>query len=487
MTLQGAIVGALISMFLIAVPANAQETTAPPEDALGFPGSEDELSPADFEAPIPSNGGNAQDIMIETGKEAEEREEGERQFEIAECTFDAGLATFFLMRAGLEINGASHSCPEDENADCAMEVSGVISSFADTASFLSGVADTCPPKEGTVEMKCAMAITKLVGAVGEIAAAGAGMSVDCDPEEIRKAEHEIKAGTQVQRRLQVTQTAVTQTAVTQTAAEKEKEEEEEKRERSAEIAECVCDTGSATFLLGYAGLEITGSTKTCPTGKEGQQQCAAQVSGALASFGFVSTYLSAAAAECGTTANPRAECAADISKLVASLSEVASAASQMSKVCVQSALHAPPEAEGGEEAGEWEEPPQWVDSLEDNAPNMDANVRRLQTSGADSELIADERAILLKVLAKGGKWGPEEKESMDAMVKKHGLGKRVNISNEPLSVRAKQMKELAEKWRKKLAKLEAAAQAKANSMSATQPPAANAKVPVPAAVPPVYQ
>merc|ERR1719336_665746 len=108
------------------------------------------------------------------------------------------------------------------------------------------------------------------------------MAEQCNPEDLAQTDEDIKKGEVVQRRLE--------------------EHDEGGENRPAEIAECVCDTSSATFLLGYAGLEITASTKNCPMTKNGkgyQQACAAQVSGALASFGFTATYLSAAAAECG--------------------------------------------------------------------------------------------------------------------------------------------------------------------------------------------
>jgi hypothetical protein len=104
--------------------------------------------------------------------------------ETAYCVIYAAQATWFLARAGLDINDATYDCAATtmhsrlKTAACSASVSGIILSFSYVASYISGAAAQCAhgmnPKAA-----CAGDISKLVAALGVTAAASSGMSAAC--------------------------------------------------------------------------------------------------------------------------------------------------------------------------------------------------------------------------------------------------------------------------------------------------------------------
>eukprot|EP00928_Gymnodinium_smaydae_P020541 TRINITY_DN17939_c0_g2_i1.p1 TRINITY_DN17939_c0_g2~~TRINITY_DN17939_c0_g2_i1.p1 ORF type:complete len:444 (+),score=77.54 TRINITY_DN17939_c0_g2_i1:82-1413(+) len=367
---------------------------------LGFPNVE-AITPTDLEGATPA-------LVTETKEQQRENAE-KRQFDIADCAFDVGIATFFLMRASLDIFAASESCIEEgvENQElCAMDVSGVVASFADVGAFLAAVSDMCPIDENP-EGICAAAIEKTISAVTELVAASSGIAAQCDPDDLAQVETDIEDGEAVERRLS-----------------SQKNKFVKYNERHAVLdAECTCDISSAILLLGYAGLEVTGATESCSNTEEEEEEklCASEVSGAIASFGFVATYLSAAATECGATAIAQAACGADISKLVSTLAELASSSSLMSKACMPEALHASAAPEALRRLRPVKER-----SASATFPGADRVGAHEHDDGL--QVVREERAIIVNVIAEGGRWTPENQARAHSLAKTHGFA-RGTIAN----------------------------------------------------------
>mmetsp|Transcript_89412 Transcript_89412/g.251802 ORF Transcript_89412/g.251802 Transcript_89412/m.251802 type:complete len:465 (-) Transcript_89412:186-1580(-) len=319
--------------------------------------------------------------------ELEERLREERPFEIAECVFNAGLAVFYLMRAGLEITAASRSCPRgDLKAACTMDIAGTIASFANAAAYFSGVAIACPAHRPQGP-RCAMDIAQLVSGVAELASGVAGIVDQCNADAL-KVDEEIDDGDVFERRLR--------------ASGRNRPPEEVEAERGQEIAECFVDTGQSAFYLGHAGLEITSAVKNCQAKNE-QVSCASEILGAISSFAFVATYLSSAAAECGVEANARALCAADISKVVAALTEIGHAATGIVRSCKQRKDRLPRRpGEPEVEPVEPDAPPAPLTDILTLNSTMDGtsgNRRSGSTKGSTAglDLVDEERAMLADI------------------------------------------------------------------------------------------
>lgn len=109
--------------------------------------------------------------------------------ELAFCGIYSAQAAFFLARAGININEAVHTCPvtsatakAEDNAICGIDVSGVILSVVNVASFISGAVAQCQhglnPAAG-----CTADVTKLVAAMAVVANAAQGIFVACVDED----------------------------------------------------------------------------------------------------------------------------------------------------------------------------------------------------------------------------------------------------------------------------------------------------------------
>eukprot|EP00928_Gymnodinium_smaydae_P028822 TRINITY_DN21882_c0_g1_i1.p1 TRINITY_DN21882_c0_g1~~TRINITY_DN21882_c0_g1_i1.p1 ORF type:complete len:460 (+),score=63.63 TRINITY_DN21882_c0_g1_i1:79-1458(+) len=401
----------------------------------------DMISAAELETENP-NEVSRDYVNIGDPQTAVERDQ-KRQQRIAFCTFDAALATLYLMRAGVELTAGLVACDEYANATaaCTQDISGVVASFAEAGSFFAGVADECPVFGSSAERECAEALQRLIGSIAELVAGAAGSHVQCDYDLLNETAKMIEEGQYASRRLMSSSTTVQ--AVFNISS------------GPLLQAECACDTSSAALLLGYAGLEITGATSGC-TQAGHERACASEVSGALSSLAFVATYLSAAASECATTANVKAACSSDISKMVAAIADIASTASGIADVCIPSALNAtdwnsahrrlgraaveemianasarPTRVFGDRRLDAARSSPVTFGmasearaalrgSANANAATADmASPARPDASG--SQIIAEERAILLNVVSAGGVWGADNVARVNELTKRYRL------------------------------------------------------------------
>lgn len=291
------------------------------------------------------------------------------QARTASCVFDALHAATYIAQAGTSIDAATRKChgpTQDAGANsalCSVSVSQIIESFSYAASFLSIIAVDCTD-ESNFRADCAASITGLIGALGDFAQAGSGMSYDCPGTKNHPG-----------RRLNETEAFGHDASTTVTAAENvevvdrhqdEKRNEsfsmEEKQQRrlwspiqnpvwtrypggnsevavrnhKAESAFCGIYSAQATFFLARAGLNINEAVHTCPKATTGVQKavCGGDVSVILLSLVNVASFISGAVAQCEHGLNAPAACAADITKLIAAMGVVSAAAQGIFVSCV---------------------------------------------------------------------------------------------------------------------------------------------------------
>jgi len=99
----------------------------------------------------------------------------------AYCVIYSAQSTWFLARAGLNINAAAEACEDKANneAMCAATASAVVSSFSAAVSYISGAAETCAHSIKVPGAACAAHISMVTAGMAGIAAAGASVSKSC--------------------------------------------------------------------------------------------------------------------------------------------------------------------------------------------------------------------------------------------------------------------------------------------------------------------
>ncbi|CAE8633952.1 unnamed protein product [Polarella glacialis] len=110
-----------------------------------------------------------------------------RRSELAACSFNIGQAVLYLMRALLGITASARTCQTPTigregkagKMICAVDVSGLIGSFAWVASSISYAVTQCPITGNGIQAGCAGDLTAVVAALAGIASSGSGFALTC--------------------------------------------------------------------------------------------------------------------------------------------------------------------------------------------------------------------------------------------------------------------------------------------------------------------
>jgi hypothetical protein len=108
----------------------------------------------------------------------------ERNFDRSQCSFDVAQAASYVVRSGLQIRAAASTCPDPKN--CAMNVLGVLSSFAWISQFTALAASDCPDGSDQ-DALCTADISDLVAGTTNWVAGALASTSDCkDPDPVEE-------------------------------------------------------------------------------------------------------------------------------------------------------------------------------------------------------------------------------------------------------------------------------------------------------------
>eukprot|EP00929_Paragymnodinium_shiwhaense_P054896 TRINITY_DN27517_c0_g1_i1.p1 TRINITY_DN27517_c0_g1~~TRINITY_DN27517_c0_g1_i1.p1 ORF type:complete len:357 (+),score=44.75 TRINITY_DN27517_c0_g1_i1:85-1155(+) len=274
----------------------------------------------------------------------------------ASCVFDVLHAMTYLSQAGVSIDAATRKChnpTRDAGANsalCSVSMTQMLESFAYAASFLSAIAIDCT-NEANVDAACASSVTALVGAMGDLAQAGSGMSYDCPGASNHPGR---RLDEEAMLNASKVENSVAETHVTDALEDRRLwspiqnpvwtrvpagQQPIAVRNYNTENAYCGIYAAQATFFLARAGLNINEAAHNCPGLTDADSVtdralCGVDVTGALLSVINVGSFVAGAVAQCQHGLNAPAACSADIMKLVAAMTVVANAAQGIFISCV---------------------------------------------------------------------------------------------------------------------------------------------------------
>lgn len=100
----------------------------------------------------------------------------DRNYQIAQCSFDVTQAASYVVRVILQIRDAALFC--EDKKDCTLDIFNIISSFAWISQFVALAVVDCPP-EGNQHASCAADISDIIAATANLVPASGASLVDC--------------------------------------------------------------------------------------------------------------------------------------------------------------------------------------------------------------------------------------------------------------------------------------------------------------------
>jgi len=254
------------------------------------------------------------------------------QQNIPYCVVNSLSAFFYLTQSGLETAGAVDDCPEGKlkkEADrltCASDVFGVLQSFLNTGSLISGLITQCDPSID-LPADCASNVLGLVGNLFEAFQAGFSSQGTCAGQEVVDQRYLLAKDAHEGNRWLEVPASLRNTSGTPRKLQ---------NVPPLKGAWCFVDVGSGLNYLATFGtiinvVEVTGACKN-QTSREQKATCTGAITAMVAAFANGVSYLASTASTCANTVTA-GDCVSDVAAMVNAFTGIASAGSQFLLTC----------------------------------------------------------------------------------------------------------------------------------------------------------
>lgn len=260
-----------------------------------------------------------------------------QQLRVASCTLDVLEASSYLTRAGMQIKAATVSCQapvlmgwssDYKQQACTADASGVFSSIAWVAAYLSMAASKCG-RAANVPAVCAGTIEGIIAGLSAVAGQASFVAANCG------AHVESKA-------LENTETDSVW-SIDGRRLDPSWGELKIPADRDTELGLCVLDYATMAINLAEMGTYIQSSVRGCAAfkaeskarvvGRATQAICSAHIGHVLFSVGQAATFIAAGTSHCFKGISAPSLCAAGIGGLLSTLAGVVYLGSAMDLTC----------------------------------------------------------------------------------------------------------------------------------------------------------
>jgi hypothetical protein len=291
----------------------------------------------------------------------------------ASCAINALQAAIVISRAGVVIAKATDDCnqtkinsipdawggPSLGRKSCAVDVTGLIGSFAGVGTILAAEASMCA-ETANADALCASGIQLIVGAMGAISSSATLMNMACitsTEDSGNKTRDWVKQGLYKEKAGLAMQSMAN-------FGTRDNPPDFDKAAKM-DLAQCVINTFEVALTIGQAGMAINSATKDCPALSDAALEamlggtldytdpkmipaieaaeamvrkqmsivCTADVAGIIGAFAEIGGYLSLVATQCPHVPNPDAGCAFAIQNTIAAISNLVAAGATIHLTC----------------------------------------------------------------------------------------------------------------------------------------------------------
>mmetsp|Transcript_96926 Transcript_96926/g.172530 ORF Transcript_96926/g.172530 Transcript_96926/m.172530 type:complete len:339 (-) Transcript_96926:272-1288(-) len=261
------------------------------------------------------------------------------QQNIPYCVINSLAALFYATQSGIEVAGAADDCPSQkltghaERLTCTADIFGVLQSFLNVGSLISGLVTQCDP---TIDAPadCASNVLGFAGNFFEAFEAGFSSQGTCAGQHdidtrflLAKDAHERKRWLEAPASFKNT---------SGTPRELQTVGRYASRVTPLQGAWCFVDIGSGLTYLAQFGItiDIVAETGACENQTTPEQiaECSGAVNAMIAGFANGVSYLATISTHCAATATA-GDCVSDVAAMVNAFTGIASAASQFLLTC----------------------------------------------------------------------------------------------------------------------------------------------------------